>query len=82
MGSGIRLLWNIVMGLFIVKEAVTFDYHHFKRLGRKFWRPGPEKWAFSLPERRAFHRCFLWIIVMIIGNALISLARLLREALA
>jgi len=80
MDFGIRLLWNILMGLLIVREAVTFDYHHFKRLGRKFWRPGPEKWAFSPPERRAIHRCFLWLILLIIGHALISLAGLIRTA--
>jgi hypothetical protein len=81
MGTGVRILWNVVMGLLIVKEAITFDYHHFRRLGRKFWRPGPEKWALSPPESRALHRCLLWIILLLIGNVLISLGGLIRTAL-
>jgi hypothetical protein len=73
--SAIRIGWNLLILLWLLVEAARFDYHHFKRLGRRgVFRWSREKWDFGPPERQALHRFLLALSVGLIGNALLAAA--------
>lgn len=64
------LAWNVVMALLLVVEAIRFDLHHFRRLGRRVFRRSPETWNLSAPERAALQRFLFWLAVDLCGNVL------------
>ena len=64
----LRILWNIILGILILVEAVRFDVLHYKRLKGRIFRCSEEKWNLSHPEKRAFHRFLMWSALDVAGN--------------
>jgi hypothetical protein len=69
----IQIGWNLLILAWLLVEAARFDYHHFKRLGRRgVFRWSAAKWDFSPPERGALQRFLLALAVGLAGNALLA----------
>jgi len=70
----IRIVWNILFFLSILREGIVFDYYHFRRVGWFLFRKSDvDRWDFSKNERQALARFFLWTTLLLMGNAVISL---------
>jgi len=77
----LRILWNIILGILILGEAIRFDVHHFKRLKGRIFRRSEEKWNLSHPEKRALHRFLMWGAVDVAGNVFLLGAEFFAEVI-
>jgi hypothetical protein len=76
----IRISWNILLFLAILREGIVFDYYHFRRVGWFLFRKSQvDRWDFSNNERQALTRFVLWTSLLLTGNAVISFLQWLQE---